>query len=472
MRRRTGLLPFVAVLLLGAAASGCRQDFRSETVLHDDGSVERAVYQPASETPAAAQRPPVWNQITFAPNPEELQKQGWPGPIAHLPILPAGQQRPYFAAWGDFKTVQDLPEHLVLKAPEGSGLPDSKLVRGHTRTDYVFLVEHRWRETLTDAVTLEGMRKAREELADFLIGVLSDSFDEAVGADYDASNLFRSLRGEGKTWLAELTDFLFVYCAAHKGGSVDPGLLDGLADICGRHGLVFKKEGKFLDDEAAGKVFDEFAISHLCRGVRSKASGKPVDRETASAWWQEIKGGGDKPPPPLLKPALERVIAAKYGGKEAFDRRCGALFARVFGVHMIDGVFRHQQLDYTLTVPGEVVESNGQILAGSRVRWRFNAFAAYPLGYEMACRSLDARPQAQQELLHGQPLKTREALLQFADVADGLPGVADALRECRKQGKMAPLYDYRLKVARDPKTPVKPVNDLLKLLGLPEQPNE
>ena len=472
MRRTVRLRPFVTVLLLGVAASGCRQDFRSETVLHDDGSVERAVYQPASETPAAVQLPPVWNLTTFAPNPEELERQGWPGPITRLPILPAAQQRPYFAAWGDFKTVQDLPEHVVFKAPPGSGLPDSKLVRGYTRTDYVFLVEHRWRETLTDVVTLEDMRRAREELADLLLDVLSNAFGEAVGKDYDASNLFRSLRGEGKTWLAELTDFLFVHCAAHKGGSADPALLDGLAAICVRHGLVFKQEGKLLDDQAAGKVFDEFAIGHLCRGVRSKASGKAVDRKTAAAWWREIKGDNEKPPPPLLKPALDRVIAMKYGGKDGFDRRCGALFARVFGVHLLDAVFHNQQLDYTLTVPGEVVESNGQIVAGDRVRWRFNAFAAYPLGYEMACRSLDARPQAQQELLHGQPLKTREALLQFADLADGLPGVGDVLQECRKQGKMAPLYDYRLKVARNPKTPVKPVNDLLKLLGLPEQPKE
>jgi hypothetical protein len=471
MRRTVRLLPSVAVLLLGVAASGCQQTFRSETVLHDDGSVERAVYQPASQTPAAAQRPQVWKQVTAAPNPTELEKQGWAGPIAHLPIRAPDKEKEYVAAWGDFKTVQDLPDHLVFKAPQGSGLPDSKLVRGYTRTDYVFLVEHRWRETLTDVVTLEDMRKAREELADFLIDVLSDGFDEAVGKDYDASTFFRSLRAEGKPWLAEMTDFLFVHCAAHKGGSADPALLDGLADICGRHGLVFKKEGQFLDDEAAGKALDEFVVGHICRGVRNKATGKPVDRETASLWWREFKGG-DNPPPPLLKPALDRVIAAKYGGKDGFDSRCGALFARVFGVHMMDGVFRHEQLDYTLTVPGEVVESNGQLLAGNRVRWRFNAFAAYPLGYEMACRSLDARPQAQQDLLHGQPLKSREALVQFADVAAGLPGVADALQECRKQGKMAPLYEYRLKVARNPKTPVKPVNDLLKLLGLPEQPPE
>jgi hypothetical protein len=471
MRPRVNLVPLVAVLFLAVTGPGCRQVYRSETVLRDDGSVERAVYQPASETPAAAQRPPVWKQITFAPNPEELEKKGWTGPISHLPLRAVDKDRQYFAAWGDFKTVQDLPDHLVFKGPEGSGLPDCKLVRGYTRRDYAFVVEHRWRETLTDVVTLQDMRRAREELADFLLNLLSDAFDEAVGKDYDASNLFDRLRGEGKTWLAELTDFLFVSCAAHKGGGAEPALLDGLAEICARHGLVFKKDGKFLDEEAAGKVLDEFAIGLICRGVRSKASGKPVDRRTAAVWWREIKGG-ENPPPPLLRPALEKVVATKYGDKDAFERRLGALVARVFGRHVMDGLFRHEQFDYTLTVPGEVVESNGQVLADNRVRWRFTAFAAYPLGYEMACRSLDIRPQAQQDLLHGQPLKGRETLVQFADLANGLPGVADALQECRKQGKMAPLYEYRLKVARNPKTPVKPVNDLLKLLGLPEQPKE
>jgi hypothetical protein len=471
MRRTVTPRAVGAFLLLAVAGPGCREAYRSETVLHDDGRVERAVYQPRSVTPEAVQLPSVWKQTTFVTNREELERQGITGPIAHLPIQTANQERPYFAAWGEFKTAQDLPEHLVFKAPEGSNLPDSKLVRGYTRSDYVFVVEHRWRETLTDVVTLEDMRRAREELADFVIDVLSDAFDEAVGKDYDAGNLFGRLRGEGKTWLAELTDFLFASCAAHKGGGADAALLDGLADICARHGLVFKKEGKFLDDEAAGRALDEFAIGQITRGVRSKASGKPVDRETAALWWREIRGGNENPPP-LLKPALQKVIAMKYGGKDAFERRLGALVVRVFGIHVMDGVFHHQQFDYTLTVPGEVVESNGQILAGNRVRWRFTAFAAYPLGYEMACRSLDARPQAQFELLHGQPLKSREALVQFADVADGLPGVAEALQECRKRGKMAPLYEYRLKVARDPKTPVKPVNDLLKLLGLPEQPSE
>jgi hypothetical protein len=464
MNRLNRFIPAVA-LVLAAVPAGCQSVYRSETVLHDDGSVERSIYQEAKETPAEVQNPRLWTQTTFAPKPDALEKQGFAGPIAYLPIQGSDPERPYFAAWGRFKTVKDLPEHVVFKAPEGSGLPDSKLARASVRTDYVFAVEHRWRETLTDVVTLPGMRRAREELADLLINVLSDAFDEALGNEYDAAALFQLLRGESKTWFAELTDFLFIHCATHKTDGVDLALLDGLAEICARHGLVLKKDGKFLEKEALDKAVDDFVLDQLCAKVRSKASGKAVDRKTAAAWIKSKKQGETS----LLSQAWDKVITTKYGG-EAFDRRLGTLLARVLGLHVGDAMSQNRQFEYTLTVPGEVVETNGRILAGDRVRWKFRAWDAYPLGYDMTCRSLDARPQAQKKLLHGEPLKSRESLVRFADLADGLPGVADALQECRKRGKLAPLYAYRLKVARNPKTPVKPVDDLLKLLGLPEQP--
>jgi hypothetical protein len=459
-----------AGLLLALLSAGCQQVYRSETVLHPDGSVERAIYQEAKDTPAEAQNPRLWKQTTFAPKPEDLDKQGYVGPIAHLPIHPAGKDLPYFAAWGEFKTVKEIPDHVVFSAPEGSGLSSGKLVRAYTRNDYLFVVEHRWRETLTDMVTLADMRRARDELADLVIDVLWDAFSAAVGDDYDASTLFQSLRGEGKTWLVELTDSLFVHCATHKTPGTDLALLDGLADICARHGLLLKKDGKLLEDEAAGKAIDDFVLGRLCSTVRHKASGKAVDRDTAAAWWHEFFNNAPKTPPPLLKPALEKVIATKYGGKEAFEQRAGLLLARVFGLHITDGLFHNQQFAYTLTVPGEVVETNARLLATNRVRWEFNAWEAYPLGFDMVCRSVEVRPEAQKELLRGQPLKSREAVLQFVDLATSLPGLGDALGECQHQHRLAPLYQYRLKVARNPKTPVKPVNDLLKLLGLPEQP--
>jgi hypothetical protein len=465
VRLRAAVGVFLALLL-----TGCPSVYRSETVLHSDGSVERAIYQELKDTPAQVQNPRLWKQTTFAPKPEELEKQGFAGPISHLPIHAAGKDFPYFAAWGEFPGARDIPDHVILPKAEGVDQPGSKLVRAYTRNDYLFAVEHRWRETLPDIVTLTDMRQARGELADLLIDLLADAFNAGLGDDYDASAFFQSLRGEGKTWLAEMTDFLFVHCTTHKTLGMDMTLIDGLADICARHGLVLKKDGKLLEDEAAEKAIDAFMIGRIRAGVRHKASGKAVDRDTAAAWWHEFVNRGPKPPPPLLHPALEKVIATKYGGKDGFEQRVGPLLGRVFGLHMGDGLFHNHQFAYTLTVPGEVIETNARLLGTNRVRWEFDAWSAYPLGYDMVCRSVEVRPEAQKELLHGQPLKSREAVLRFLELADGLPGLADALGECQHQRRMAPLYAYQIKVARNPKTPVKPVDDLLKLLGLPERP--
>jgi hypothetical protein len=443
--------------------------YRSETVLHGDGSVTRAIYQPLAETPADARRPERWTQTTAAPNPEDLEKGGPHGPIAHLPIRLPHKDLPYFAAWGDFKTVKDLPEYLVCKAPDGSGLPNGKLVRSYTRSDYLFVVEHRWRETLTDIVSLEDMRRAREELADLLLKVFADTFDEAVGKDYDATVLLQKLHGEGKTWLAELTDLLFVQRATHKPAGTDLVLLRALAEICARHGLALKKDGKFLEGDAAEKAVLEFAIGHICQGVRHKGSGKPVDPETASTWWREFQGANQRqPPPPLFRPALEKIVATRYGGSGALNRRLEALGARILGVHFAAGILHNQALDYTLTVPGEVVDTNGQILASDRVRWQFQAWDAYPLGYDMLCRSLDARPQTQKDLLHGEPLRSREAQHRYVHLVEGLPGIDEALEECRHDRMMTPLYKYRAKMPREAQT--QDLDNLLKLLALPAQP--
>src|SRR5262249_28050034 len=135
---------------------------------------------------------------------------------------------------------------------------NGRLVRQATRKDYVFAIEYRWSETLTDLVTQEGMRNARAELADFLLGVAADTFEEAVGNDYDGSALFNQLRTEGKPWLAESTDFAFLYCATHKGKATRAGLWDGLADVCARRGLNLKAQGKFLDQQGLAKACDDF----------------------------------------------------------------------------------------------------------------------------------------------------------------------------------------------------------------------
>jgi hypothetical protein len=464
-------------LLLAAClvAPGCQKAYRAETILHPDGRVERAIYQPANDTPAIVKLDPGWKQTTFAPNPDGLEHQGWNSTIDQLPIHEADKDHEYFAAWGTFPAVRDLPEHVHVAPPENTNLPDGKLVREYVRNDYVFAVEHQWRETLTDIVSEADMRKAREELADFAIGVAADTFEEAVGQEYDAGNMIRWLRNEAKPWWVELTDFAFLFCATHKGPAAPKGLALGGAVICARHGLLLTNKSVLLEEEDLSKVVKEFAVTQVCKGVRHKKDGTAVDRKTAAAWLDDLTNNVQNDSKPrVFRPALEKVIATKYGGKEAYEARLETLALRTFGLHYPGWLFNHCQFDYTLTMPGDVVETNGLLLTGNRVRWLFQAREAYPLGYDMTCRCVSGQAQAQRDLLKEQVLDTREALVQFVNLAGSQPGLAEALRECRKQKKMKPLYEYHQKMREAPGSsdPVRDVSRLLRLLKLPEQPIE
>lgn len=74
----------VIAALAGLVLSGCGvHEFRSETTLHSDGSVERAIYQPQSETPEPAQSRELWQQTTWA---GEIGEDDWVGSIRDLPI--------------------------------------------------------------------------------------------------------------------------------------------------------------------------------------------------------------------------------------------------------------------------------------------------------------------------------------------------------------------------------------------------
>jgi hypothetical protein len=426
-------------------AGGCQPvHYRSETELHADGTVERAIYQALGGTPEAILTSDRWQQTTYAPDPEALDKIGWPTSIKDFPKLPRDGKHPYFAAWGRFDAPGSLPDHLAFKAPEGTNLPAGRLVRDCGRTDFVFVVEHRWKETLTDCVRWDDMKKARAELADLMTSVGKDVFDELYGKDYDASGLYQWARTEGTAWFGELSDAYFLYCAASKRGPDRAGL-DELAAMCARHGLRLKEGGQFLPNEALNRRLEGFALQLAAHHVRTR-DGKPLDPAAAAALFKQFQADGqsDKGQPSRLEQASTRILEQKYGGKKAFERRGANLATRVVGLYFLVGGL--DQLHYTLTMPGEVVETNGQVLAGNRVRWEFSADLAYPLGYAMECRSL-APDTAMHALLPGRPLAGREALLEFVTLVEGKEALLKVLQECRRQKDVKPLLDYRRKLA-------------------------
>lgn len=441
---------FLVCACLSAALTGCRSDdYRTQTILLPDGSVERTIFQPLEDIPAPAQKPELWKS-------KEVVK--------HL-------SRDYIKANGKFPSVKDIPDTLVLRRNLSNKaltalLSPARLDRQYTKSDFVFVTEHRWGESLTDTVTIASLRQGREELLVLGLDLGEAVFQEVLGKEYDASELLKWLRSDGKAWVTELTDYAFMHYLAPRSArdpkslkEVPPDVLQGLADICDRYGLHLRDKGEFIMDEAKlYKVAEDFAFK-LGQKIRRRDTNKPVDRETLLAWLDELqkesKKKDDKAPPGRFEAAALKVVKEKYGFKEVLEAKAGASLLKVAGVHLLAGA---RKFDVTLTLPGPVVETNGEVLAGNQVRWHFLGESAWPFGYAMTCRALEPQSELQRDLLKGEPLARPEAMLDFvkvmaletpsrdAKVKTDLPTLADILKQCRTQKSLTPLHDHRQKV--------------------------
>lgn len=468
----SGRLWVLAFLVVGAA--GCGQKlYRAETTLHADGSVDRAIYQLREETPEAALRPQIWKGTTHAPR---IGPEKWEGPIAKLPPADFDKDNPYFAAWGHFDSPQALPQHFVMKA-KAEGIADGKLAVEHLRTDYVFVVEHRWRETLTDVVTLRDMHRAADELSLAAIDIGREVLQEALGPEYDLADLVRWFQTEGRTWLRESLDA--VYELGVRKDLFKEGKLEGeLMTISAQHGLVLRDGGgKPLGGEEQNSAVEEFVRQLLRQKLRRK-DGKPLPDEIVLAILFVLKLAHEPPhdddPPVERKPsavelaltaALEKVIEQRFETHEEMERRFSGFIHRVFGLYLQEFLGPARRFFHTVKMPGPVAETNGKLRSDQEVEWSFEAKEAFPLGYPMYCRSLTPQLDVQQQALNRQPIRTRATAIEFvAIVAEDEPLLA-ALRSCVKAGSMKPLHVYRGTVGGEGNTEsFKRATRLLKLL--------
>lgn len=445
--------------LMCALLAGCTETYYADTVVRSDGSVRRLVGQPFEGTPEPAREPKEWNQTTYTTS---------QGPIDHwihadgridLPKVSLTGAPGQFVAWKDARTVRELPDHFVRKAPEGARAPAGRLIRDYQRNDYGFLVEHRWKETLTDCVTLEDMRKARAELTEVLVGLAENVFNQLHGQEYDASGLAHWLRTDGTAWLNEASDALFVMPPPRS----EDKLKREIARICGRHGLDLVKDGRVVEGEELQSRLRTFVRDILSKQVRWR-DGRRLNIKSADILLTRLGEELSRPWTESIDPAIERAAKQAYGGKAALERRLLALWVRVFGLYNMP--LAHVQLDYVLTLPGTVVETNGEILSPRRVRWRFNASEAYPSGRLMEARALEVDAQMD-ALLPARPFKDRETMNRFVEVVANDKRLVDILRECRRQRSLKPLVAYREELLpKSAATDLKAVDQLRTLLRI------
>ena len=454
----------VVLALIIGVTGGCEPDtFMIETRVRSDGTIERAICQPMASVSEAVSKHDGWQKTRIVDKPTGQTA------VRELKPLAAdggNKDKAHFSAWGRFARAADIPDHFVLSA---SGLDRrGTLDRRYHRRDLGLVVEHTWSETLVDVVELDDRRRARDELVKLGIDMAAATLGHQFGKTYDFSSLEKWSRTNLAAFAADLLDY-DLQVAIQRRGHDDRQLQSRIIIILSRYGLkITGTDGRLLKEwpkDVAEKFFIPFVRRLLKTHVRD-SSGKPVGDEAIA----EIVAFVNQESAP---PAWQAVVKKRFGSEKAFDARTSQLATRIWGVYRplfgmtLFGTSR--QFDASMSLPGRVVETNGKITGEGTVVWNFAASEAFPLGYEMGCRSLETREQSAVLLAKLKPADRLGVLLKLVDLVDGdADPLTAVLRRCATKKSWAPLEVYRRGL--DPKkqaNEVKRLNRLYRLLELP-----
>jgi len=431
-------LVFTALL---AVLAGCQPDYyHAQTTWHDDGSIDRAVLQPGGKMAPGVEEPENWDE-TFRIQHHDFD---FHGDIRNIPEEVDG---PYVAAWAKVADGRPLPDHYHRVGSDDSF--ESRLKQDVVRTDYGLLVEYVWEETLTEIVRLPDLRRAIVEVTTISGDAAATILGQALGEKYDTSGLDAWFTTDGREFLLDLFDVL--YNAALRSKLADDESRVEIREVCSRHGLhVTLLDDWSKEDEVA---LQNFFLTVL-RGTIQTADGNAADEptldalvgllaDTYAAQHAELKA--------RIEQATEDYQQAWPGGKDAQKKIMENLSTRVLGVHGAI-LSSPQRFRFRMTLPGNVVETSGQLVDAKTVEWQFRASDAWPAGVVMTARSLQGQTKLFRDSLAPNFKPTQEKLLQLsATVGDDEP-LRAALRACREQSSDAPLTEVEKGLPADDET--------------------
>jgi hypothetical protein len=459
-----GLLP---ILLASLLLSGCAENFRADSTLFSDGAVERTIYQPRQSTPDDIRRSQSWSHRSTG---RPLEGERWrTDPLDRL-SPPSEGEGEYFVASGRFTSAKQLPVHF--RDPGAHPTRAAELQRQVSRNDWGLVTEHIWQETLTDVVTLSEMRQARHELGTQVVEDAVEVLSLTLGPDYDVTRLREWAQTEGLAWYEQLVDALYQVSAHHQDENQRTALLAAeFTEISSHYGLILRDaSGRWLHEmpgssDELEQIVRRFASAKLQELVRNK-DGTPIAEDTVEEVFQQIKALQDDERTSQLEDVAKQVILRKYGSEDAYQKQMLQLASQVLGVHMLR--IGQRDFQFTMQVPGQVVETNGTLLSENKVQWRFKHHQAFPFGYVMHCRSLEPQLDIQQRLLQGQPLQGRQTMLRFVTLLQSDGRLHDAMSQSIRQGNLLPLQE--LQQTMQGEQPSQSREDLAELLRLFQVP--
>ncbi len=430
-----GLRPVLALsVLVAVASSGCVEYYSARTILHSDGTVERWVYQPASSLPPSE----AWLFHRLAAKPGDGVSVRVPDNPQDLPLPPNEESAgaAYVLAQGRFPSIEAIPEHVAFTSSDGT--LRARFVRSYGRNDFGWFVEHVWQETLPDVVTLQGMREARQHLANLIMDYLMGTIRAAYGPMLDTGALEEYCRRDAMQFWEELTDRLYET-------SLQPGghrrLEDTLRQVLKRYGVELPARNQ--NGQLDGGPLREFVRGKLLVLLK-QTDGSAVPQEIVNEivdWLlptetqQSPESSGTR-----LEQAAEAYRRERFGGDEQFNQHVQRLSTRILGIHYVNAPSR--RFHYEMEVPGIVVETTGKLIADNRVLWEFEAVEAYPSGYRMYVRCWEPRTDIQEKLWGEVRFAERSELCWLGLWASEDSQWAAALIASAKEGSLEPIKQY------------------------------
>src|SRR5262249_28092363 len=144
----------------------------------------------------------------------------------------------------------------------------SELVRTYERRDCGFVVEHRYRERLTNIVTRAGFLEARDEFLDLALPLVAKGIEQVYGGEFDVSGLVRYVRTAGRRFLEQAAEAFYDAGVAHE-PEQEVGVR--LATVARRFGLdLFDATGSLLQSQDTDPRLEAFFRHRVLLGVRHR----------------------------------------------------------------------------------------------------------------------------------------------------------------------------------------------------------
>ena len=421
---------------LGLWAAGCCPPaaFYVETTINPDGSCERMIWQPKDKfLPDEAKTlewKARWKEVSDASRPS-----------VGFDRKASSDDCKYFIASGTFKNPGEIPPHYRFADAKVPDAGASELERTYETIDYGFVVQHRWREKITNIVMLAGFVKARDELLDMFLPPYIDAIEKLFGKDYNVSRLTVFIRTAVRRFLERAS--VILYGAAVRGKvmdenrQLDPAMWKELEEAAERCGLdprrlvdVFKVRSDNNERTQAEKgFFRPLVVRHF-----RHHDGTVLTAAEADAFLQAVLVDHryDKALEAQTKPfnnALEK--------DEQVKKRFGRAVLHLIGLY---GGFQFPfaggppQYEFAIALPGELVETNGMGTKGGRTRWKFTSDELFPSGYEMNARSIVIDRDSEKKVLGRVVIDDQTKAMAFMDAVGREGPLLDGVRTFRQTG--------------------------------------